>query len=164
MVGTRTQWYRSLAVVWAWEEAAWQDDREFTVEDIDETLYAVAALGFIWKGNLILAAVPGLAIVEGIVIAGGVVSYAIGGVEGVEDYIDFITTPSKYYERTKESLKIIYEEKIEDPIIAAAELFVGKVDRGIDYAEEKVDQAVSLTKEWLSYGRWLNPTPGFGIF
>jgi hypothetical protein len=160
MVGTRTQWYRSLAVIWAWEEAAWQDDKEFTVEDIDETLYAVAALGFIWKGNIILAAVPGLAIAEGIVIVGGVASFAIGGVEGVENYIDFITTPSKYKERTKESLQIIYEQKIEDPLVAAAEWYVDKVDRGIDWAEKKVDQGLEL----LSYGRWANPTPGFGIF
>ena len=156
MVGTRTQWYRSLAVIWAWEEAAWQDDRKFTVEDIDETLYAVAALGFIWRGNIMLAAVPGLAIVEGIVIAGGVASFAIGGVEGVENYIDFITTPSKYKERTKESLQIIYEQKIEPPLIEAAEWYVDKVDRGMDWAEEKVDQGLEL----LSYGRWLNPTPG----
>jgi len=160
MVGTRTQWYRSLAVIWAWEEAAWQDDREFTVEDIDETLYAVAALGFIWKGNIMLAAVPGLAIVEGIVIVGGVASFAIGGVEGVENYIDFITTPSKYYERTKESLQIIYEQKIEDPLVAGAEWYVDKVDRGIAWTEKKVDQGLEL----LSYGRWANPTPGWQLF
>jgi len=157
MVGTRTKWYRSLAVVWAWEQAAWADDREFTVEDIDETLLAIAALAFIWKGPMILSAVPGLNIVEGIVVTGAVVSFAIDGVEGVENYIEFITTPSKYYERTKESFETIYEHKIEAPLIAGANWYVDQIDQGIDWAERKREQALEL----LRYGQWLNPTPGW---
>jgi len=140
------------------------EDEKFTVEDIDETIYAVAALAFIWKGEMMLAAIPGINIVEGIVVGGAVASYAIGGMEGVENYIDFITSPKKYYERTKESLQIIYEQKIEDPLVAAAEWYVNKVDRGISWADKKVDQAVELTTEFLSYGRWMNPTPGWQLF
>ena len=151
MAGTRTQWYRSLAVIWAWEEAAWKDDRKFTVEDVDETLYAAAALGFIWKGNWLLASVPAIAIVEGIVIAGAAASFGIGGVEGVEDYVEFLGEPKKYKERTKESLKTIYEHKIEPPLVSAAEWYVDKIDRGVSWTEKKVGQGVEL----LSYGRWL---------
>ena len=127
---TRTQWYRSIAVVVLWQEKAWQDDRKFTVEDIDETLMAAAALGFIWKGNMLLAAVPGLNIVEGIVVAGAVASLAIGGVKGVENYIDFMTEPSKMPERISFTGKTIYKHKIEEPLVAAANWYVDLIDEG----------------------------------
>jgi len=147
MVGTRTKWYRSLAVFYAWEQKAWADDREFTAEDIDETLWAIAGLALIWKGNIILGAVPGIAIVEAVVVTGAVAAFAIGGVEGVEDYVDFITTPSKYKERTEESLETIYEHVIKEPLVAAAEWYVGKVDQGIDYVNDTYDSATNWYQE-----------------
>jgi len=131
-MGLRTKWYRSIAVVYAWEQHAWADDRKFTVEDIDETLWAIAGLGLIWKGDLLLAAVPGLAIVEGLVIAGGVVSFAIGGVEGVEDYIDFITSPTKVPGRVAFTAKTLYKEKIKPEYIekkGQVELFLNVVEQ-----------------------------------
>lgn len=131
-MGLRTKWYRSIAVVYAWEQHAWADDRKFTLEDIDETIWAIAGLGLIWKGDIILAAIPGLAIVEGMVIAGGVVSFAIGGVEGVEDYIDFITHPKKYWSRGTGAAGTIYKEKIKPEYIkkkGQVELFVNIVEQ-----------------------------------
>lgn len=130
----RTQWYRSLAVVYLWKKKAWDDDHEFTIEDIDETIYAAAALAFIWKGNLILAAVPGVAIVEGIVVAGAVASYAIGGAEGVEDFIDFYMEPTKIPGRISFTAKTIYEHKIEKPLVEAAKAYVGWWDRRVEDA------------------------------
>jgi len=132
MWGTRTKWYRSLAVFYIWEQKAWADDRKFTVEDIDETLWAVAGLALIWKGDIILSAVPGINVVEGIVVAGAVASFAIGGIEGVEDYIDFITEPTKIPERIAWSAEVIYEEKIKEPLISAATWYVNAVDEAIE--------------------------------
>jgi len=169
MWGSKTQRYRSIAVWWIWHQKVFMDeDEKFTVEDIDETLYAVAALAWIWKGEMMLAAIPGINIVEGIVVGGAVASYAIGGMEGVENYIDFITSPTDIAgvfgkgtgEKWEFTKKTIYEEVIKDPVEAAASWYVEKVDRGMDWAEAKVDQGLEL----LSYGRWANPTPGFGIF
>jgi len=111
-MGLRTKWYRSIAVVYAWEQAAYADDRKFTVEDIDETLWAIAGLGLIWKGDIILASIPYLNVIEAAVVVGGVASYAIGGVEGVEDYIDFITEPTKLPGRVAFTAETIYKEKI----------------------------------------------------
>jgi len=125
----RTQWYRSLAVAYLWKKKAWDDDQKFTLEDVDETIYAAAALAFIWKGNVILAAVPGVAIAEGIVVAGAVVSYVIAGEEGVEDFIDFYMEPTKIPERLAFTAETIYEQKIKKPLVSAAEAYVGWWDR-----------------------------------
>jgi len=131
-MASRTKWYRTLAILIAWERAAWRDDRKFTAEDIDETLWAIAGIAFVWKGEALLTAVPGIAIVEAAIITGAVASYAIDGVEGVENYIDFITEPTKIPERIAFTAETIYEHKIEDPLIAAATWYVGWVDRRID--------------------------------
>jgi len=129
--------------MYAWEQKAWADDRKFTVEDIDETLWAIAGLALVWKGNVILGAVPGIAVVEAAVVTGAVASFAIGGVEGVEDYVDFITTPSKIPERIAFTAETIYEHKIKEPLVAAAVWYVGKVDEGIDYANDTYDSATN---------------------
>ena len=128
---SRAKWYRSLAVLYVWEQKAWADDRKFTVEDIDETILAALALGWIWKGNVALAAVPGINVAEGIVAAGAVASLAIGGVEGVENYVDFITEPKKIPERVAFTAETIYKEVIEDPLVQAAEWYVDFIDEGI---------------------------------
>jgi len=141
MVGTRTQWYRSMAIGWAWYEAAWRDDRKFTYEDIDETILAAAALAFVWKGNIVLAAVPGLAIVEGIVVTGAVVSYAIGGTEGVENYIDFITEPTKIPERIAFTAETIYEEKIKPEYQEKK----GEVNLFLNFMQRLIDRQLRRT-------------------
>jgi len=128
---SRAKFYRSLAVLYVWEQKAWADDRKFTTEDIDETLLAALALGWIWKGNVALAAVPGINVVEGIVAAGAVASLAIGGVEGVENYVEFLTEPTKIPERVAFTAETIYEHKIKEPLVEAAEWYVDFIDEGI---------------------------------
>lgn len=128
---SRAKWYRSLAVLYVWEQKAWADDRKFTVEDVDETILAALALGWIWKGNVVLAAIPGINVVEGIVAGGAVVSLAIGGVEGVENYVDFLTDIPKIPERVAFTAETIYEHKIKDPLVEAAEWYVDFIDEGI---------------------------------
>ena len=154
MWGSRTQWYRSIAVGVVWQEKAWQDDRKFTVEDIDETLWAIAGIALIWRGELILAAIPGINLVEGAVVVSVAASFAIGGVEGVEDYIDYITEWKDIPSKLAWSAKTIYEHKIKEPLEEAAEWYVEKVeaaaqwyvtqvDQGIDYVNDTVDSATN---------------------
>lgn len=129
----RTNWYRSVASTWAWYELAWRDDRKFTAEDIDETALWIGYNAWVWKGAVALNALgPVVPIIEGAVITGAIASYAIGGTEGVENYIDFITEPSKMPERIAFTAKTIYEEKIEEPLVAAANWYVGVIDEGIE--------------------------------
>jgi len=153
----------SLGIIWGMYELAWRDDREITWEDAPELGLGALSLGILWAPEVLtIAAVSTtpLVVIEGVVVAGAVASYAIGGVEGVENYIDFITEPTKIPERIAFTAETIYEHKIKEPLVAAAEWYVAKVDRGIDWSEKKVDQALEL----LSYARWANPTPGWQLF
>lgn len=97
--GSRWQRVQSYGVIGAWANAALHDDDEFTFEDLDETAYAIGMLGLIWSPQIAMA-VPligsmstPLAIVEAAALSGLVASYAIGGMEGAETYIDYITDP-----------------------------------------------------------------------
>jgi len=146
-LGTRTQWYRSLAVVYTWKKYAWDDDHKFTIEDVDETLMAAVSLAFIWKGNIILASIPGIAIAEAIVVTGAVASFAIGGVEGVDDYIGFIMEPAKIPERIVFTAETIYEHKIEEPLVKAAKRYVGWVDR-------RMEDISTITEQLFKF-RWM---------
>jgi hypothetical protein len=116
---------------WDLYQKAWMDDREITWEDADEILAYTLAMGLIWGPELAIAfgvsATP-LLVIEGIVVAGFVASAAIGGVKGAENYMDFITEPGKYYERTQFAVETIYEHKIKEPLVAAANWYVDKVD------------------------------------
>jgi len=89
----RAQTYTSLA---AWSALALADDDELTWEDTPETLYLGMRLGLIWSPQIALAvgmsATP-LNIVEGAALAGLGISFAIGGLEGAETYVDYITDP-----------------------------------------------------------------------
>jgi len=97
--GSRWQRVQSYAIVGAWRELAYGDDSEFTVEDIDETAYAALRLSLIWSPQIAMAipafgaASAPLAAVEVAVIVGYGASYAIGGAEGAETYVDYITEP-----------------------------------------------------------------------
>jgi hypothetical protein len=141
------------------------DDRKLTTEDIDETLLAAAGLALIWRGDFLLARIPGLPIVEGIVIAGGVASYAIGGTEGVLNYVDFITDKDEWLSlgiptTLEYSLPIIYDEVIEPEIV---DPIVSKINQGVDFAEFLYNVGEKKTKEGLDWavGNLRNP---FGIY
>ena len=110
MFGSRWQRVQSYALIGAWYNAAYLDDEEFTFEDLDETVKAGIVLGLIWSPQIALA-IPAaaalstpLAVVEIAALAGLGVSFAIGGVEGAETYIDYISNPQdiiKSREKTK---------------------------------------------------------------
>ena len=127
--------YRSLASTWAWWELAYRDDRKFTIEDVDETALWLAYNAWVWRGPAMVAALgPVVPTVEAIVVAGAVASAAIGGVEGVENYVDLISEPDKMPERWDFTKKTLFEEIIEPPLVEAAEAYKGWVDRRIEEA------------------------------
>ena len=120
-----------------------RDDGKITIEDIDETALAAGGLAFIWKGNVILAKVPGLIVVESIVVGGAVASFMIDGTEGVDNYVDFISEPTEWISTTKEeTLPIIYEEVIAPKI----------VDPIVGWVETKIDQGIGLGTAAYRYG------------
>jgi len=141
----RTQMYRSIAVSSWWLDKAINDDGELTIEDLDETAVLALSLAFIWKGNAILATIPGLNIVEGAVVVGAIASYNIGGVEGVTNYVDFLTEPTKMPGRIAFTAETIYEHKIEP-----------KVEEGISFGsflyrvgERKLEEGLAWAKRGL---------------
>lgn len=163
---TRTRVYRSIAVGNWWLDKALGDDGKITTEDIDETLWAAAGLTLIWRGDFLLAKIPGLAIVEGIVVAGGIIAYSINGVEGVLDYADFISAgPSEWKRITmEETLPIIYEEVVEPKIVDPVTEFVEtKIDQGLGFGEMLYRVSERKLNEGLEWGvgHFKNP---FGIF
>jgi len=116
-------------------ELAWRDDRAITWADAPELAVGTLSLGVLWAPEVLtIAAVSTtpLVVVEVAVVAGAVTSYAIGGVEGVENYIDFITEPTKIPERIVFTAETIYEHKIEEPLVAAAVAYVGWWDRRVE--------------------------------
>jgi len=134
-ISLKVKLYRSAAVGWVWYDKAWRDDKKITLEDIDETIYAAGAMLLIWPefAAPLLASPPAIAI-EAIVVAGFVASVAIGGFEGGERYIEYITEPEKYIERGAPPV----QEYITEPII--------------DYVTEELwqKQLVEPIGGWLS--------------
>ena len=99
------------------------------------------------EGRLILGSIPGIAMVEGIIVAGGVVSFGIGGTEGVLNYVDFITDKDEWMSlgiptTLEYSLPIIYEEVIEPEIVAPV----------TNYLETKKRQATGFVNTLIEVG------------
>lgn len=89
----RIQTYTSLA---AWSALALADDDKLTWRDTPETVILGMHLGLIWSPQIAVAvglSTTPLNIVEGAALAGLGVSFAIGGMEGAETYVDYITDP-----------------------------------------------------------------------
>jgi len=113
--GTRWQRVQSYATVGAWFNAAYLDDDQFTFEDVDETLFAGVWLGLIWSPQIALAigvSTTPLNIVEGAALAGLGVSFAIGGVEGAETYVDYITDPVDIIKNSEKAESLMQAHRI----------------------------------------------------
>jgi len=115
MFGSRWQRVQSYATIGAWFNAAYLDDDEFTFEDLDETVKAGIMLGLIWSPQIAVAvglsATP-LNIVEGAALAGLGVSFAIGGVEGAETYIDYISNPEDIFKSPEKTEALLQASDI----------------------------------------------------
>ena len=125
-VSLKVKLYRSAAVGFIWYDKAWRDDRKITWEDLDETIYAAAAMLLIWPevAAPLLVSPPALA-VESIVLGGFVISVAIGaskggvegGIEGGYNYYEFITQPKKYKERSVPLIRKYITEPVIDYVV-----------------------------------------------
>jgi len=110
----------SLGIIWTMYELAWRDDRKITWEDAPELAMGTLSLGVLWAPEILTIAsvsTTPIVVIEAAVVVGAISSYAIGGVEGVENYIDFITEPTKIPERIVFTAETIYEHKIEEPLV-----------------------------------------------
>jgi len=151
--GSRWQRLTSYSVVGAWLNAAYADDNEFTIEDIDETVYAAGMLGLIWSPQIALAipavatAATPLAIVEGAALAGLAASFAIGGVEGAETYIDYVE-PGNWPE-------LITDPGKQESLMQAHRIMQGVVTLGgSEFARAGVD-ILSDYKDEIFKNRWM---------
>jgi len=87
-------------------------------------------------------AAPVIAVTAVALVVGDIVSDQIDPKEGKKNFRKFIGTPSKYVERTGESLKTVYKYKIKPPLKSAAEEYVAWWNRRI----EEVELVWSLTR------------------
>lgn len=144
----------SSALGWWWYNEAIRDDRRFTPEDIDETMALALGMGWIWGGEVLTVAAVSttpIVAVEAIVAAGAVGSYAIAGTEGVENYVDFITEPTKMVERTME----VTVPALEQVVVDQWNKEVGAVKKAVKKAEVVAKTFLDLAKHRAQ--RYLNP-------
>jgi hypothetical protein len=92
------------------------------------------------------------AIITSMVIVGGVVSYFIDPEEGLKNYKEFITTPGKYWERTKFTGETIYEHKIEPTInvtLGIAGFLYNMAERELQRRVSQVEEGMEAAGEWI---------------
>jgi len=85
-------------------------------------------------GRLVAPAAPVVAVTAVALVAGDLISHAIDPESGRENFRDFVA-PSQITEmpgRIAFTAETIYEHKIEDPLVAAANAYVGWVDRRVE--------------------------------
>jgi len=88
--------FESIALIWGMYQFAWRDDEKITIEDFPELTVGFGRLGWLWLPEaLTIAAVSTtpIVILEAAVVTGAVASFAIGGEEGLNKYVDYITDP-----------------------------------------------------------------------
>ena len=155
--GTRWQRATSIAAVWAWKDKVYRDkDKKFTIEDLDETAYAALYLGMVWSPQIALviptaAAASGpLAVVESAFIVGAFASFAIGGLEGVETYVDFFD-----YDMLTDPKKASAIEQATDITLSIVNPLHIPTKKLIEYGME------NLPWNEIFRNRWANPTNPF---
>jgi hypothetical protein len=116
-----------IAMMWELtdEEEGWADNWE----DTGAILQFAGTMFALWVPPVVKASIAArvgvifapvalpAAIATSAVIVGGVVSYAIDPKEGLKNYKEFISTPGKYWERTKFSAETLTDEYITPKII-----------------------------------------------
>jgi len=164
----------TAGILWILYDKSYRDDRKLTWEDADEFVIAGGALTLVWA-DVAFAGVATwpLVVIEAAVVGGLVASIAIGGVEGGEAYIDFITSdPEEMWEKTVEvTLPAIKEkvvsvgkeiqEKSEEIQIAAVAWVDRRLMEGQRYIEQEYQEKKQLVETgWdllTTYPVWGNP-------
>ena len=142
----------SAGVMAEWYVYALADDGKFTMEDADETIVAAGLLAGIWNeelfglagwslrlplGSMALAGVATVAV-------GTIPAYLIGGKEGVDDYMKFVTSgPQGMIEKTvEETIPTLFPRAVQE-IFEAKVYAEKKATRFIHRLEQGVEDAVS---------------------
>jgi len=148
------------------EEEGWVDNWEDTgaILQFAGTLYvlwippvvqgAIAA-----RIGLLLApvALPA-AIVTSVVIVGGIVSYFVDPEEGLQNYKDFLSEPTKIPERLKFTAETIYEHKIEPTV----NVTLGVASLLWNMGKREVERRVNVLQEGIeSAGEWIDENNPF---
>ena len=150
-------------LIWAYAIYEMQRDEGDSLQDAWVFLGAGYATLGIWipEGRTILrmsamayatpyVAPAALAVAVPLAVGTGV-SYAIGGEEGLRDYHEFLTEPSKWIERTQESVETIYDEVIAPQARDVAAGFEWLVTGASNWVERQIDKAKGIP------GLHLNP-------
>ena len=153
-------------IVMMWEltdqEEGWVD----TLEDAGAILQFGGTLYVLWMPPVVQAAIAarvGLllaplavpaAVITSTIIVGGVLSYAIDPKEGIQNYKEFISEPTKIPERLKFTAETIYEHKIE-PTVNVTLGIVGflynmgkrEIERRVNVIQEGMEEAGEFLEE-----------------
>jgi len=144
-----------------WVES-WQDAG--SVLQFAGTVYVlwvppVVQAGIAARIGLLLAplALPA-AVLTSTIIVGGVISYAIDPEEGLQNYKDFITEPTKIPERLKFTAETIYEHKIEPTV----NVTLGVASLLWNMGKREVERRVSVLQERMeAAGEWIDENNPF---
>lgn len=151
----RAKWYRSIHMASAWYALAKMDDDEFTWKDAPETVALAAGLTWVWwdvaAASLALSTTP-LVVVEAAVVTGLVASVAIGGLEGGETYVDYVTNPAEMFTDPEKSKALLQSSEVALAVVTPHLWLGGKI---IDYSAEQLWKY----KDELLKNRWANPIP-----
>jgi len=86
----------TIGMLWSMYQLAWRDDEKITWEDYPELAMGTGGIFLLWAPEVLtIAAVSTtpLVILEAAIVTGAVASFAIGGEEGLNTYVDYITDP-----------------------------------------------------------------------
>jgi len=86
----------TIGMLWSMYQLAWRDDEKITLEDFPVLAMGTGGIFLLWAPEVLtIAAVSTtpLVILEAAVVTGAVASFAIGGEEGLNTYVDYITDP-----------------------------------------------------------------------
>jgi len=144
-----------------WVES-WQDAG--AVLQFGGTLYVlwvppVVQAGIAARVGVLLAplAVPA-AVITSTIIVGGVVSYAIDPEEGLQNYKDFLSEPTKIPERLKFTAETIYEHKIEPKV----SLTLGVVKFLYNMGKREAERRVNVIQKGMEEaGEWVEENNPF---
>ena len=127
-----------------------------TLEDISIATSSALSIVLIWRPTWKVVAIgvaapyvapAALAVVAPVLIGGGI-SYAIGGEQGLVDYYEFLTEPTKWAERIDESVATISQEVIQPQVEAASHGFNWLVTGASNWIDRKLEEAQQGLPSW----------------
>lgn len=110
----------SVAILWSMYQLAWRDDRKITIDDFPELAMGTGGLFLLWAPEILTIAgvsTTPVVVLEVAVVAGAVASYAIGGEEGLDTYVDYITDPVDIFQDPEKTESLLQAHRITQGII-----------------------------------------------